>query len=148
MTDEITIAVPILKNAVKSSEYTRTIWTATPAANVSEDQLLTTRYWQHIASSTSIGDRIEVTPEDGAYFQELLVVDVRLAYVKVVSLRRINLSEVAEATKITDTLLVAFKGPVLKWCVLRIEDNERLVTHLATKIAAQKAAIDYQSQVG
>lgn len=107
------------------AEGRRNIFCVTPEHNTPYEAILRDDYWAHVSAKMKPGDRIEVLAEDGSYFAELLVQDAGRLYAKVAELRHVKLDavEVKEGGMVVEGYEVAWKGPQLKWCVLRGKDR-------------------------
>lgn len=115
----------ITPNRVREASFMRNIFTATPEVGVSIDDVVRSEYWSHAARLFHPSDRIEVIPEDGAFFAELLVTNVDLNRVKVVELRRVILQEQVELQDgLADDYEVKWRGNIKRHCVLRKSDKK------------------------
>ena len=72
---------------LKEASYVRNIFVATPEAGTTLEDVQDPAFWTHVAKQLRISDRIEVIPEDSAFFAELYVQNVRLNTVNVKLLR-------------------------------------------------------------
>lgn len=63
----------ILQSQIQAAEFARVVWRAVPDAGTPLEDILKPEYWAHVARNLHLNDIIELTPEDGAYFGELLV---------------------------------------------------------------------------
>lgn len=117
----------------------RNIFTATPEAGTSLEQVVRSEYWSHATRLFNPSDRIEVIPEDGSYFVELLVTNVELNRVKVVELRRVVLQESVELQEdLAKDYEVKWRGNIKRHCVMRKSDKKLIKENFATgKEAAQ-----------
>lgn len=110
------------------AEQTRNIHVATVEAGVSWEDVQNPAFWVHVARRARRCDRIEVYTDDNSYFGELMVVDIGAAFLKVVPLRYVELaSPVGEASAaVADGYSIQWKGPALKFCVIRDTDKARV----------------------
>lgn len=113
---------------IELAEHQRNIWAVVPEAGASLDDVVKPEYWAHVAARMKPWDRIDVMPEDGSYFAELLVRDAARLYAKVTVLRHVKLDAVASdaADETTALFDVAYVGPVKKWRVMRKADKAPL----------------------
>jgi hypothetical protein len=111
----------------KAAEQARTTYSIVPEDGTPYADLFKPVYWSHIASRLRPGDRIEVTAEDMSYVAELMVLAAERQAASVVELRK---NEIAPQATLLPSVEAAyrieFKGPHLKWCVIRIADQHRI----------------------
>lgn len=119
----------------KLAEGARNIWQIVPEEGVSFDDLLDPAYWTHIADRLRPTDRIEVVPEDGSYFAELLVRSQGRMTAKVVVLRKVDLGA-PEASAPTLGFDVLWKGAHHKHAVVRLRDKSVMQAGFEAKEAA------------
>lgn len=106
------------------------------------EQLLTPAYWQRVAVDVRPLDRIEITTDDGAYFAELIVLDasptdgLRLAPLRGIELHG-QVGPTGSIPRNTAGLHVQYRGPHLRWCVIR-QDGELLKDRFETERAAHQ----------
>jgi hypothetical protein len=126
----------LASNRLHFAENRRNVFCVTPEHGTPYDAILKDDYWAHVSAKMKPGDRIEVLAEDGSYFAELLVQDAGRLYAKVASLRHVKLDavEVKEGGLVMEGYEVAWKGPQLKWCVLRGKDRLKEGMDKATAI--------------
>lgn len=108
----------------KLAEGQRNQFRHIPEAGVPFDALLSDGYWAHVSASMKPGDHVEVWAEDGSYYAELLVQDAGRLYAKVAVKNHVKLDavEVKEGGLMVEGYEVKWRGPQLKWCVLRGKD--------------------------
>jgi hypothetical protein len=112
----------LLSSRFKPAELVRIIYDAKPEAGTAFEDVLKPEYWAHLGETVRPGDRIEVTPEDGAYFAELLVRDCGRLWAKVELLRKVDFVAVdpaVETSTIDPSHTVEWRGPNGKFAVLR-----------------------------
>lgn len=114
----------LASNRLHFAENRRNIFTVTPEAGTPYEAVLKEGYWAHVSAKLRPTDRIEVLAEDGSYFAELIVLDAGRLYAKVAELRKVSLDpiEVKESDLTVDGLEAKWRGPQLKWCVMRGKD--------------------------
>jgi hypothetical protein len=112
-------------NRFHMAEYRRNIFEIVPENGTPFEAVLQEGFWAHVSAKLKPGDRIEVQAEDGSYFAELLVQDAGRLYARVAALRHVQLTaiDVKEDGLKSGEYEVAWKGPALKWCVLRGKDR-------------------------
>lgn len=121
----------------------RNVWAIGVDELTTWDEVLAPEYWSHIAQNCRPGDYIEVKPDDGSYVALLHVVSVQRNAVGVCEIYKKPLHGVAMPV-VTNATTVEFKGPNLKWCVIRTKDKVRVGEGHETQAHAQIAAQEYQ----
>jgi hypothetical protein len=131
---------------VKSAEYVRNIFSATPEIGTTFEDILKPEYWAHVAASFHPTDRIEVLAEDGSWFAELFIVSCGKNWAKVCTMRFVELSEsVAETPE--DAYRVIWRGAVHKHSVVRKSDSAVIKAEFPTAADAKKWLESYESEV-
>ena len=117
----------------KQAEYERTVYSVVPEHGTPFDAVTEPDYWAHVSARMRPGDRIEVQAEDGSYWAELLVRDAGRLFAKVSVLRKVDLDEetVTGELPVSSDMTIKWRGPHLKWCVLR--GNDAIKEHCQTK---------------
>lgn len=126
--------------AIREAEYKRNLWALTADRAVAPHMLLQPSFWAHVGARLKVGDRIEVSAFDGAWLVELLVRSSSRTEARVVMLTFHDLNKADRAAKeLTegDPLEAIYKGPTLKWCVVRKSDGARMVEKLDGKEQAE-----------
>jgi hypothetical protein len=127
----------ITQNRVKGAEFARNIHRATPEASTQFKDVLEPAYWAHVAQKFALYDVIEVIPEGGAWYAQLLVVGCSKLHAKTQTLLFTKLSEVKEPED-KAAFRVEFKGPQRKWAVIRASDKAYVQEGLDSKEDAAK----------
>jgi hypothetical protein len=111
----------------KQADLVRNMWSIVPEDGTPYEALFKPVYWSHIAARLRPGDRIEVTAEDFSYAAELMVVAAERQAASVVELRKTEIGRLAQLLPSVEAAYrVEFKGPHLKWCVIRVADQTRV----------------------
>lgn len=112
-------------NRLHFAEHRRNVFVVVPEHGTPYEELLKEGYWAHVSAKMKPWDQIEVHAEDGSYYAKLVVQDAGRLYAKVAQLQFVKLDaiEVTEGGMMANGLEVAWKGPQLKWCVLRGKDR-------------------------
>ena len=128
-------ATKILSERVKLADYDRNVFRVSPEQGTAFEQLLEPGYWVHVASKFRAGDKIEVFPEGGEYYAELLVVSGSRIHAKVVPLqvKHLSAAKVAGGPKTADPFKIEHKGSLHKWSVIRASDKEYVKDGFATR---------------
>jgi hypothetical protein len=95
---EETKVTQLSPNRLMLSEHAHQTWVASPETGTPPEALLDPKCWAHYSVNPNMqmkpGDLILVKPEDGTFFQELLVREVFRGGIKVLQLRLVNLDKV------------------------------------------------------
>jgi len=107
---------------MKAAEYNRTVYQVVPEDGTAFDEVKEASFWTHVAGKLRIGDRLEVMPEDGTYFAELIVRATNRQGAQIGVLRKVDLDPVVTESVLTD-YTVDWRGPHHKFGVIRIRDK-------------------------
>ncbi len=142
-------APKVSSSRFKGAEFMRHVWRVTPERGTTIEQLQKPEYWSHVAANLRPYARIEVVPEDGEYFAEFIVTQCDRLFAKVALICHIPLHEaapVADAEFAEDDnadYQFKWKGPALKWVILRKADGEKVAEGFESKDAAKLGLKDY-----
>lgn len=125
----------------KEAVYVRHVWSARPVAGTKVEDLADPTFWANIAEQLKPNDRIEVIPEDGAFFAELIVRSCNRLSATTFPLRIIDLSP-AGAVAEDPEFDVVFRGP-RKFCIVRRADKVPVIEDIDTKELAFRELSDY-----
>lgn len=110
------------------------------------DDFLRPDYWAHVANKLRRHDIIEIIPEDGSFFVELLVLNTGTGFAKVMLLREVQLESEADEPLPSD-IEVKWRGPHRKFSVIRKSDNEVLKDSFVERTGAEQWAREYERAV-
>lgn len=102
----------------KLQEYATNRWVVSPSVSTTYERVLEPDYWQHIGFNLRPGDIIEVHPETGEYWAELMVRSATRVEANVVELRKKDFSAETVRANVTP-VSVEWKGPVRKYALVR-----------------------------
>jgi hypothetical protein len=100
-----------------------------------------------VAATFNPHSRIEVLPEDGTWFAELIIISCGRNWANVLPLRHVELTGAAPAPVAEAKYKVMWRGVVHKHCVVRVSDKEVVKTEFATAAEAAKWLEDYEATV-
>lgn len=112
-------------NRFTAAEFVRNVYRIVPEHGTPFEALLESSYWAHVAAKLRPLDEIVVHAEDGSYYGRLLVRDAGRLYAKVFKLEHYELDEVEVqqgGPPMPEGYGIKWRGPQLKWCVLRGKD--------------------------
>lgn len=93
-------------------------------------------FWALVAKDFTVGDTVEIRDDAMTYWGEYLVLGCEPTWAKLQKLREVSLVAVAEQDQISAGYEVKFKGPQLKYCVIRLADKEMVHKESQTREAA------------
>jgi hypothetical protein len=142
------VVVPIKSRKLHPARFaeaaqSRNVWAATPTHDTKYEDLFAPEYWAHIAVRARPGDFIEVFAEDGSYWAQLIVLSAGRQALSVAEIQRRDLQRGNALPEAGSGVIVEWKGPHLKYCVLRTKDNERVSEKHESRLQAENAAAEY-----
>lgn len=143
-------AVQLNPARMTPAEFGRTVYVVTAEPETTKEDLLKPEYWAHVANKLRPWDRLEVRSDDGTFFAELLVLESSRVWARVHLLQHITLTsaDVAQTQARNQDYEVRFRGPVLKWCAIRLSDAEPIKERMGSKEEAQAFLAAYRDKVG
>jgi len=138
--------VQLAQGRFKNVEFVRKTWHATPAEGHTFEDVLNPEYWSHMANKVKVGDHIEVLPEDQTYWALLMVTDVGRVAARVMVLHQVQFKEnlPVPGESVPAEFEVAWKGPQMKWAVIRLSDRSVVLRDFPSREEASKALVEYQ----
>jgi hypothetical protein len=111
-------------NRLQQAEYQRTVYRVVPELSTPYESLFDPQYWAHVSAKLRPGDRLEIEAEDGSYYAELRVMDAGTLYARVAELKKVDFDDgsVSGDQPVLSGYEVKWRGPILKWSVLRGKD--------------------------
>lgn len=110
---------------MKLAEQVRNVWTIVPEYGVPYEAIVKDpAFLSHVSSQLRPFDRIEVLPEDGSYFAELLVRSAGRQFAVLAELRKVDLAPVKMDNDAR--FQVTYQGAHSKHVVIRIRDRSVL----------------------
>lgn len=140
--------IEFLPHRLALAEHARMLYQATVEPNVTREDLQNPKFWEHVSRRFEPGTRLEVMTDDMQYFCELIVLDCGANWAAVKEMRYIDFAQlkIVKGDDVASGFEVAFKGPHLKWAVIRKEDNAVIKDGYkseaeATKVMNQHVAV-------
>lgn len=118
------------------AEEKRQDWVADAVEGTTLEDVLEPSYWAHVAADMKPMARIEVRVDTGEWLAELLVINCGKNWAQVHLLQHYGLVTRAETQPAADKYRVDWKGPHLKFVVVRLADSEVVQKGLASRQAA------------
>ncbi len=118
----------VLDGDIGLAESKRQDWVVTVPPNVSVKEVEDSDFWAHVASKFQSLDKLEVRWEDHSQIANLRVLWMQHGVAKV---KLINIEELDNSVIDADSLEgskfeIKWKGPVLKWCIIRKSDSHKI----------------------
>ncbi len=108
------------------AESARNVWVVNAEAGTTLQDVLQPAFWAHCASTLRPYDHIEVRLETGEWVAELMVLSQGLTWAKVHVMHHYDLAMSQEAPPESQKHQIKWRGPHLKWSVIRIADSSVL----------------------
>jgi hypothetical protein len=121
-------------------------WSLTVPANTTLEEVLNPSYLANVAPKLSLYDRVHVSVDTGEWYAELLVVSCGRVWAKLVPLVKIDLTSKDDDQlegEAFEKFIVQYRGPHLKFCIVRKEDKESIKENLQTKVEAHNWLASY-----
>jgi hypothetical protein len=148
MAEEAKRAAALHPMRMRVAEYERTVYVADIAYGVSLDEILAPGFWAHVATKLPPYTQIEARSEDGSWIAYLIVTGSDRTWARVAVDRVVNLTtkEVSE-TQATQHE-VKWKGPALKYAVIRLADEAVVLSGFRQREEAVRALQEHERITG
>lgn len=104
--------------------------------------------WASIAPTINPHDIINIVCEDGSWFAQVFVVSAARQWIKVEVLIYKEFKDSTEEPGADQEYAVQWKGPVRRFCIVRVKDNSCVTENIQTKEEAIRACNDYITALG
>jgi len=120
--------VAIMPARMPLAESQRVTYFATVEPGVTRKDLLEPSFWKHVANKLRSTYLIEVTTDDFQYYGKYMVIDAghNWAVVEELEFKELGSHKKIESENQEKLYKVVQRGPHLKWCVVRLKDNETI----------------------
>ena len=115
--------------------------------SVSLEQALEPSYWAHVSDQMHPGDHVLLRAEDGSWVANLVVAYCERSFAKMRLDRLLKLDADTDTPTETIKHKVDWKGPRLKYCVIRTSDSALLKQECVTKDEAISWMRDHERTV-
>lgn len=129
------------------SEYLRNDWVVTAEQGTTPADIVNPAYFAHMAQQMKPYDHVEVRIDDGSWLAELIVLQVERNWVLVKVLAFHELADNRGQDTAPSVYETAWKGPHLKWSVLRKSDSENIKSGFSDRVSADAAMRDLERLV-
>lgn len=146
---KVATAPKLVPGRIKGAEYARNVHRATPEASTQIKDVLDPAYWSHVAAKFALYDVIEVIPDGGAWYAQLLIVGCSKQHAKVSPLivQKLHQDQKEAEPKEPSKFVIEFKGPQRKWSVIRVADKEYIKEGFDNKEAAAAWLADNEADL-
>lgn len=139
---------PLLASRFGIAEFKNTRkWVCLPEGT-SFERCLEPDYWANIANSLTICDVVEIHTDTRSFYGEVYVRDKGRNWAKVSPIEFKQFDAKLDESPADPAYEVAFKGPVLKWCVIRKDSGDVIRDKIETKDGALGALSQYVRGLG
>lgn len=119
---------------MKQADYSRQLHRVTPPEGVSLEDAMEPTFWVHLAHKFTVGDKVEVFPEGGAWYGEFIVRSCSRIHAKlgVLTFKEFGVEKPKNQAQDPE-YLIEWKGPNRKFAILRRADKELVKENFADK---------------
>lgn len=121
------------------AEHVNRVWSITVDSNTSLAEVLKPAFLANVAHQLRPYDHLQVSVDTGEWYAELLVVSCGRVWAKLVPLVNLDLTS-KDADQLEgeafEKFIVQYRGPHLKFCIVRREDKEPIKEMIQTKAEA------------
>lgn len=150
MTEPTKSTMQVSPARLQVSDYEMTTFTLTVEKGTTKEDLINPAFWAHIAVKFRPWDLIYVRSDEGTFFAEYLVLSCgrNWAQVKEKSYMNLTSSDVSlTQAAAQDGYKVEWKGPHVKFAVIRNSDSAKIKDSFQTKEEAQTWLSDFEKQI-
>lgn len=115
------------------AENKRQDWVLDVPVSVTLEQAMEPSYYAHVAAQMEPLDNVQLRCEDGSWVADLIVQFCERNYARVVLKTHTKLGSEKDAPEVSVEHRVEWKGPTLKWCVIRNSDNKIIKDGIKSK---------------
>ena len=112
-------AQPLQLSRMKEGQYARNVFSVTVPNNVTIADIVEETYWQHVARNLRLRDRIEVMPDNGEWFVELMVTSVGKLHAGVAIMRENQFTTPEIQASEASAYEIKYAGPHVKYQVIK-----------------------------
>lgn len=128
---------------MRLAEYDRQDWVVDVEPGHTIDDLKNPAYWAHMAQQLSPFDHIEARAEDGSWVADLIVLQAERTWARVVIKGVYKFEDVATVESVYQHT-VEWKGPRLRYCVVRKSDREVVKDCFNSKPEAEAWMVEHE----
>lgn len=134
---------------VLGNDFARSVWCVTPPNGSRPEDLVDPRAFTPSSHFFKPGDIIEAMPADGSWWAQLIVRNAERGAVKTGLIHAVDFEDAAIPTEsVGGDLEIRWRGPKLRFGVVRKSDNQILRENLTTRLDAHAWAVEHQRSFG
>lgn len=136
----------LMPDRIQIGEAARNVYFVTVEPHTTKEELMDPSFWAHVAPKLTPFSRLEVTTDDVQYFLELLVVNCGTKWAVVKELKYLTLNGDEDFIEFENKMAeyeIKWKGPKLKFSVIRKKDNETMKDSMGSKEEAATFLREY-----
>jgi len=120
---------------IKEAEYVRHAFRVTVPVTVSYQETLDPTFWGHVASKLTVGDKIEIVPEDFSWYAEVIVRACSRVHAAVgaITFKEFHSKKENKPASADPDFSIDWKGPQRKYAVIRLADKEVIKDGFASR---------------
>lgn len=116
-----------------------------PEGTLFED-LLRPAFWANVAKKFERCAMVDAVTDDGSFYAQMLVTNAGSGFAEVVTINHVDLQPSTEEELSAD-FAVAWKGPHLKYAVIRQSDKEMLKSGFVKRVDAETWAREHKQVI-
>ena len=142
--------IPLSHQRMNLSASKRSKWFIVVPPSSKVEELLVPEYWRNHGEMLKPMDKIEAATEDGTWYAEFIVIGSDRLWAKVKQVLYVPLEEDMKDLPATDDQNheVKWKGPLLKWAVVRNSDSTNLKTGFDTRLLGHQWLAGHLKSLG
>jgi len=148
MAEEVKRTTALHPMQMRVAEYERIVYVADIAFGVSLDEILAPGFWAHVATKLPPYTQIEARSEDGSWIAYLIVTGSDRTWARVAVDRVVNLTTKDVSETQATSHEVKWKGPALKYAVIRLSDNAVVLSGFRQREEAIRALQEHERVIG
>lgn len=137
----------VMPDRVGLAEHKRKDWVADVELGTTLEDIQNPAFWSMVSKDFDPFDTIEVRVDDGKWIAHLRVISCERTYAKVQLLRVEEIGGNAEGSPISAKHKVAWKGPHLRFAVIRLSDDAMLQSGYKTREEAETWLRNYERNI-
>jgi hypothetical protein len=127
--NDVAVAAPkkreagmIVPNRVQMAEHGRNHFVATAPSGAQPEDFLKAEYWGMVSKTMKPYDLVEVRTDEGTFWGLYIILASDRTWARLHPLLEVRLPS-AEAQEISKDYKIEWKGPHMKYCVIRLSDS-------------------------
>ncbi len=139
------------QTTLQAAGHYRQTWEAIVGSDVTVSDLEDPKFWQHVAARLTRMSIINVLCEDETWFAEVIVLNSGIGFAKVKVLRHVAFYEAGEQKaqdeRVDFTTEVKYRGPAVRFSVVRLADGVVLRENFQTRPEAENWQRQHEAMI-